>query len=177
MKMGLHWNSLFSVIIYPLLLPIYVYGTIKWYKWRYHSLFRYRYSFDAAVIVLMLYIVLHITIINTTLSDLKLISANTDRIFAAIVYALWWIVYSMIYYRTNLIFITWKIYQSQLNDVKQGQILPRRHCTSQFLLIFTFLGALVIFVFYISVFIYFSVFLWWLNYLLGIIIMITVKCK
>eukprot|EP01084_Bolivina_argentea_P162352 282563_1 len=185
--MALHWNTVSCLVLYPLLLPLHVYGSIKWYKYRHHSLFRYRYSLDSAAITLILFILLHFNIINFILSDLNLITHQSDTICGGIIFSLWWIVFSMIYYRINLIFITWKMYRSQFNIIKQNDIpnaekvdnfLPmRRYCSSQFLLGFAFLGSLIMFILWITPFKPLWSLMWLINYVIGIIMVIFVKWK
>ena len=96
------------------------------YEWREHSFFRLRYSYPTGlVLIFFALIIAHFHLTHYMLDDLGYIEKESDLDHAlyGISLSIGYIIYGLIWYRANLIFLTWKQYQSKLN--RKDYILKR----------------------------------------------------
>eukprot|EP01084_Bolivina_argentea_P097126 174616_1 len=187
--MILSWGLLTCVIIYPILVPFYVYAFIKWYEWRNHCLFRLRYSFEAMIIIISFVLMFHVSMIRSLLDELIYYDTYPlwMTISASMIYTLIWIAHSTVYYRSNLIVLTWKQYQTRLQfktasnvntNPKNNNIVhvsPHKHWSSIILLIVIICGAIAYFICDLTNFYSFEWYLWYFNFIVAIIVFLTIK--
>eukprot|EP01084_Bolivina_argentea_P252259 423382_1 len=182
-------NFIIDLVLYVLLLPFYIFAFYKWYEWRDHCMFRYRYAKEGTYIILIAIIETHVLILQHILHDSETIPFPSlyNDIFDAINYVLFWCIYFLIWYRANLIFLTWKQYQRKLNQMKINIHLtentctenviqsPYKHFTSKLLLILMISGAIIILSLYLTPFRNFIIGVYIINYIVGIITLLAIK--
>eukprot|EP01084_Bolivina_argentea_P251973 422828_1 len=177
--MSLSWNSIISLVTYPILSPFYIIAFKKWHSIRNDWIFSLRYSLESLILVFTSIFITHICVIRSLLYDLGYVNDKKLADMSAIVYTLYWIIFCTVYYRTNLILLSFRQSQARLNQIAIT-LIPRKHCSSYILLSIVICGAFfnLIFLLVRSRLAYWIwAIQWFFMYLVGIILFIVVKCK
>eukprot|EP01084_Bolivina_argentea_P245670 411241_1 len=185
MEVSVRSSSIFGITLYILLLPFYVYGFLRWYQWREHPFFLLRYAYPEGLGIVIISIVIHhIHIVCHALGDLHDDKYNSVmKILFSISLSLAFILYGLVYYRANLIFLTWRLYQTRLREMgitsstisTFNATSPRQHWSSKVLLAIAYTGGCLHFLFRLVSLSWLNYVLWFINYLIIFIIIIVVQ--